>query len=81
LEVKLVFASGPRSSESAGEPSGDLGELLDRIDEDTLDSKAREFVIQTKERYVQYKNRTRMSEKQMNWLREIATGANRKDEW
>jgi len=59
----------------------DLKALLDRIDEDELDGNAREFVSQTRERFEQYGTRTRMSEKQMEWLRSIADGGNRKDDW
>lgn len=72
LEVKLTFASGPRSSEQ--KPEGDLSELLDQIADEDLSGAALKFVTETRERFAQYGSRTRMSEKQMAWLQRIAGG-------
>jgi hypothetical protein len=80
LDSRLTFASGPKSSAPNG-GSGDVGELLASINEDVLESAAAKFVRETRERLEQYGDRIRMSDKQMDWLRKIATGANRKDEW
>ena len=59
---------------------GDLGELLSQIDDDSLSGKAADFVTQTRARFEQYGKRTMMSEKQMSWLRKIASGETG-DEW
>ena len=71
-DVRLVkgdSAAPPKGADTVG-----VGELLDAIDADALEGKAAEFVAQTRERYAQYKERTRMSDKQMAWLRNIANG-------
>lgn len=60
----------------------DIGELLDAItDDDQLDGKAAEFITQTRERYAKWKSNTKMSDKQMAWLKRIAAGEFRKDDW
>ncbi len=72
--VKLAKDSnvGQPAPQAAG--TGDLGALLDQIDDASLTGKAAAFVTQTRERFEQYGSRTRMSEKQMEWLRSIANG-------
>lgn len=52
----------------------DLEQLLDSINDSELSGKVAEFVASTRERFEQYGKRTRMSDKQMAWLRRIAAG-------
>jgi len=80
LDSRLTFASGPRSSEPAS-GSDDLGALLGQIMDDGLTGQVAEFVTQTRERYEKYGSRTRMSEKQLAWLKRIADGETGQDEW
>ena len=54
-------------------PTGDVGELLDRIDDDTLSGAAIDFVSTTRERYEQYGDRIKLSEKQLAWLERLAS--------
>ncbi len=61
-------------SPTATPSSGKIGQLLAAIDDDALTGKNREFVTQTRERYEQYAERTRMSDKQMSWLESLASG-------
>ena len=51
----------------------ELAALLEVINMSALDGKSLEFVTQTKERFGQYGERTRMSERQMEWLRDLAS--------
>ncbi len=73
IEVKLLFASGPKSSSPQAD-STDLGDLLDLIDMQALDDMSFEFITKTKDRYKKYKEDTQMSEKQMAWVRKLAEG-------
>ena len=59
---------------------GDLEELLDAIDDSRLDGQALDFVTQTRDRFKKYKGNTRMSDKQMAWLRKLANPET-EDEW
>ncbi len=52
----------------------DLGHLLETINDDELSGASAKFVMETRERFEQYGARTRMSEKQMSWLKRIAAG-------
>lgn len=77
IQLKASFASGPKSSSESTESAdaSDLSQLLSAIDEDALSGGEREFVEKTKGRFDQYGKNTRMSEKQMKWLRDIADKA------
>jgi len=69
IELSII-ATGAKneSSETAG-----LGELLAKIHDDELETEFEiEFIKQTRERFAQYADRTRMSERQMACLRKIA---------
>lgn len=70
----------PRSS-AAPAMVDDLAELLDSIEDDALDTAAATFVKDTRERFAKYKEKTRMSDRQMGWLQRIAAGENRRDDW
>lgn len=61
----------PREPSEEADVSG-LGDLLDSINVDTIGVKEAEFVNNCRERYAQYGERTRMTEKQMAWLNRIA---------
>ena len=76
LELKMVKDS-PRDASAADHL--DLEQLLESVDEDSLDEFAAKFVQQTKERFGEYGKRTRMSEKQIAWLRRIAAGDSKKE--
>jgi len=69
--------SPPLSKEAFGE----LELLLEQIKEDDLDAYPAEFVRKTRAAYEKYRDRTRISEKQMAWLRDISNGKGRKDDW
>ena len=81
IDVRFIKAPGNGQPKQESAPTGDLGELLGRINDEDLDEKALEFVTQTRERYEKYQDRTRMSEKQMAWLTKIAEGEGRRDDW
>lgn len=68
----------PANNGSAG--TADLEELLDMIDASSLSGQTLDFVVQTRERFKKYKSGTRMSDKQMSWLRKIASGES-ENEW
>ena len=70
LQVKLQFASGPKSTPTPTETN--IGELLEAIDDSNLDDIASEFVKKMRSRYVQYKEKLFITEKQMAWLRKLA---------
>lgn len=72
IEVRLVKAP-PMQASLAGEGMGDVGELLAQIHDDELETDFEiGFIKQTRERFEQYGDRIRMSEKQMVCLRKIA---------
>lgn len=71
IELRASFASGPRSSSPQAD-SSEVGELLDRVNIADLSGAELDFVEKTKGRYEQYKDKIRMSEPQMKWLRDIA---------
>jgi hypothetical protein len=75
LSVKLSFASGPRVSqptEKVFADTRDVGELLEAVNLENCSEWERTFVEETKERYAKYKDRLRMSDKQLNILHRIA---------
>ncbi len=77
LEVRLTAAPPMQADQAQREANGDTGDLeslLDSIDDGSLSGDAVGFVEQTRERFKKYKDRTRMSPKQMAWLRRIASG-------
>lgn len=63
-----------KSAPSNNGATGEIQSLLSQIDEDSLKGKSAEFVAQTRERFEKYGTGTRMSEKQMSWLRKLASG-------
>lgn len=79
LEVKLTFASGPKSSQPQANASSDLGQLLDDCEANDPQGKAAEFVADMREKYGRYGATTRVSEKQLSWLHKIASGEG--EEW
>lgn len=69
--VQLVKDSGKGIS-TAGR-STDVGELLNQVNDDELENDFEiEFIRSIRERYAQYQDRIRMSEKQMTTLQKIA---------
>lgn len=76
IDVRFIKAP-PMQSQQQGRivpDNADIGSLLEQINDDDLDSASSEFVSQTRERFAQYGDRTKMSEKQMAWLRKLAAG-------
>ncbi len=72
--VKLLKDSNVGQSQpSADVDTNELASLLEVINMSSLDGKSLDFVTQTKERFAQYGERTRVSEKQLAWLRSLAT--------
>lgn len=63
---------GKEQKERRDADVADLEELLDMIDVSTLKGQSLDFVVETRERFRKYKDKTRMSDKQMAWLRKIA---------
>ncbi len=82
IDVQFIKAPANSGSTSpkAEAATGDLGELLDMIDDNSLEGAAVDFVAQTKERFAKYKDKTRMSPKQMDWLRKLA-GVETEEKW
>jgi hypothetical protein len=90
LEIKLSFASGPKSAQQQPQRSfGDkesvdtsrLRELLEAIDDDSLKGEAQGFVQQTRERFKQYGDRIMLSAKQMAWLEKLAGNKDTGESW
>ena len=80
---KIVLLVKDTSQTSAPKETVDtsgLGQLLESVDEGSLDDESAGFYRQTKERFEQYGDRTRMSFKQMAWLRKLAAG-DAQDTW
>lgn len=71
IEVRVSYASGPKSKPENVD-TGDLGQLLDSIDESTLTGRDLEFFQKSKSRFEQYGAKTMMSPKQMQWLHDLA---------
>ncbi len=72
IDVHLVKAPPMQSQQAAKTASDDVGELLASISDETLDDMAFKFVTETRERYEQYGSHTRLSERQLNWLKKLA---------
>jgi len=70
LQVKLQFASGPKSTPPPTET--DIGELLEAIDDINLDDASFEFVKKMRGKHAQYKDKLFVTEKQMAWLKKLA---------
>ena len=70
LQVKLQFASGPKSTPPSTET--DIGALLEAIDESNLDDVSLEFVKKMRDKHKKYKDEMFISDKQMAWLRKLA---------
>jgi len=66
---------GPNRSQNPRQQTqtegSDLGELLNRIDNNCLSDSERRFVDETRERFARYRGATRMTDKQMSWIRKI----------
>jgi hypothetical protein len=72
IEVRFVKAPPMQSSQPQGR-STDVGELLDLVHDSELETDFEiDFIRQTRERFAQYGDRIRMSEKQMSCLQKIA---------
>ena len=73
LELSATKAPAQQSTAPASSAStSDLGGLLDSIDETGLEDPAASFVSDMRDRYEQYGERTKCSEKQLAWLRKLA---------
>lgn len=75
LDVRLIKAPPMQPQRASAESAdvGDVGELLSRIHDDDLEPGFEEdFMRQTRERFAEYGERIRMSDKQMTALRRIA---------
>ncbi len=83
INVTLSQAGGAQQRESGpAKSSGSIGALLDSIEDDALEGAAAKFVGETRSRYEQYGERTRLSEKQLAWLQRIAGGeTGSRDQW
>lgn len=73
LEVKLVAAPPMQAGDPRAE-AGPIGELLDQIDDKKLNKWEQEFVGSLRERYEEYGERTKLSEKQREILERIVNG-------
>ena len=81
IDVQFIKApdNAQPSKQDGNSDTADLGELLGMIDEAALTGASLDFVTQTRERFTKYKGKTMMSDKQMSWLRKIASGED--SEW
>ena len=92
-EVQLfLMPTGPSMKEPRQQPkppqptianvdASGVKSLLAKIHADDLDAYPREFIENTKARMEKYGYRFTMTEPQMNYLRKIADGGGRKDDW
>ncbi len=78
--VKLVKDDGKDMKPATNGIGNSLGEILSAIDDDRLTGASINFVAETRERYAKYKDNTKMSEKQLAWLRKLAYGET-EEEW
>lgn len=77
IEIKVSAAppmQAQQASKSAQADAGGLEELLESINTESLDENSRNFVTDMRERFAKYGKTTRVSERQMQWLRNIAEG-------
>ncbi len=73
IDVRFIKAPASSGASSTAEGMGDLGELLSQIHDDELETDFEiGFMKQLRDRFAQYGDTTRMSEKQMICLRKIA---------
>ncbi len=71
--AKLTKDDATHETSATASDVGDVGGLLDRIHDDELETDFEiDFMRQTRERFKQYGDRIRMSDKQMACLRKIA---------
>jgi hypothetical protein len=68
---KAKAGVAPASTIPAASEPGDVGELLQAIDDSQLSGQSVGFVAQTRERYKKYGDRIRVSPKQIAWLQKI----------
>ncbi len=85
IDVRFVKAPddlqpGNGAQVPSAEVSGDLGEILGAIDDGSLKGQAVEFVKDMRERFGKYQDRTKVSPKQIAWLRKLAYGED-EDSW
>ncbi len=76
--IDVRFVKAPPDAQASTAASGpvdadEIKELLDGILESSLDERAAEFVSSTRERLEKYGSRIKMSDKQMAWLRKLAS--------
>lgn len=79
IDVQFVKAPANTQGPSANGGTGDIGEILDQILDNSLSGAAATFVAETRSRYAKYGDRIRFSEKQLSWLKSIAAGKG--DDW
>lgn len=78
--VKLTKDDGKEMPRPASNGGNGLGDMLQAIDDSRLTGASVKFVEETRERYAKYKDNTKMSEKQLAWLRKLAYGE-AEEEW
>ena len=71
LEVRLVFASGPKSA-TENHDDFDLDSVMAKIDRDNLSGRDLEFYDDFKVKYDKYRSKTMVSDKQKNWLTDLS---------
>lgn len=86
IDVRLIKA--PANAQPSTRPagngavSGDLGELIQAAEDQPMTTWEETFYADLKARYAQWKDRTKVSDKQMAILRKIASGeGGRNDEF
>ena len=75
VQPRPNIPSPPRPQPSPRHTTGstdEVGELLGMVSGNGLNDWEAEFIMQTRERFKQYGDRIKMSDKQMNALRKIA---------
>lgn len=81
IDVQFIKAPPNAGTPAQGKSGGNsLEEMLDAIDDAALTGASVKFVEETRERFAKYKGNTRMSDKQMAWLRKLAYGES-EEEW
>ncbi len=77
IEIKLTAAPAMQAQQVKSALPDDatgLEELLESIKVDELSPNERNFVNDMRERFAKYGKTTRVTEKQLSWLRSIAEG-------
>ena len=72
LEIRLTAAPPMQATKVAPDVVGNLGEILDNINTAALKPNAAAFVEDMRVKFKQYGAATRVSDKQLSWLRELA---------